>query len=100
MRDVVLGRLSVSRIYESDAVIPLATALPGITAGDLAQLKSWYWDTDLAEAPGASGMRISVHSFVLRIDDRNILIDTCCGNDKKRSLPPVNMQHYPYLENL
>jgi glyoxylase-like metal-dependent hydrolase (beta-lactamase superfamily II) len=45
-------------------------------------------------------MRISVHSFVLRADGRNILIDTCCGNDKKRSLAPVNMQHWPYLENL
>jgi glyoxylase-like metal-dependent hydrolase (beta-lactamase superfamily II) len=45
-------------------------------------------------------MRISVHSFVLRAGGRNILIDTCCGNDKKRSLPPVNMQHWPYLENL
>jgi len=100
MTDVALGRLSVSRIYESDAVIPLSQALPSITAGDLAQLKTWYWDASLAEAPGAAGMRISVHSFVLRVDGRNILIDTCCGNDKKRSLPPVNMQHYPYLENL
>jgi glyoxylase-like metal-dependent hydrolase (beta-lactamase superfamily II) len=41
-----------------------------------------------------------VHSFVLRVDGRNILIDTCCGNDKKRSLPPVSMQQWPYLENL
>lgn len=100
MKDVMLGRLSVSRIYEGDAVIPLAVALPGVTAEDLAQLKTWYWDPDLAESPGSAGMRISVHSFVLRVDGRNILIDTCCGNDKKRSLPPVNMQHWPYLENL
>jgi len=75
-------------------------ALPAITAADLAQLKSWYWDPDLAAAPAEAGMRISVHSFVLRVDGRNILIDTCCGNDKKRSLPPVSMQNWPYLENL
>jgi glyoxylase-like metal-dependent hydrolase (beta-lactamase superfamily II) len=100
MRDVILGRLSVSRIYESDAVIPLATALPGITSEDLAELKSWYWDADLAQDPRVAGMRISVHSFVLRVDGHNILIATCCGNDKKRSLPPVSLQHYPYLENL
>jgi glyoxylase-like metal-dependent hydrolase (beta-lactamase superfamily II) len=100
MKDVTLGRLSVARIYEGDAVIPLSVALPDITARDLAQLKSWYWDPDLADAPGAAGMRISVHSFVVRVDNRNILIDTCCGNDKRRSLPPVNMQHWPYLENL
>jgi len=100
MRPVTLGRLSVARIYEGDALIPLLVALPSITTGDLAQLKSWYWDPDLADSPGAAGMRISVHSFVLRIDGRHILIDTCCGNDKQRSLPPVNMQHWPYLENL
>jgi glyoxylase-like metal-dependent hydrolase (beta-lactamase superfamily II) len=100
VRDITLGRLSVSRVYEADAVVPLSVALPGITAQDLARLKSWYWDADLAAAPSEAGMRISVHSFVLRVDGRNILIDTCCGNDKKRSLPPVSMQNYPYLENL
>ena len=100
MKDVILGRLTVSRIYESDAVIPLAMALPAITTQDLAQLRSWYWDAHLTALPHTAGMRISVHSFVLRVDGRNILIDTCCGNDKKRSLPPVSMQHYPYLENL
>jgi glyoxylase-like metal-dependent hydrolase (beta-lactamase superfamily II) len=87
-------------VYEADAVIPLAQALPGVTAQDLAELKSWYWDADLADTPAEAHMRISVHSFVVRVDGRNILIDTCCGNDKKRSLPPVNMQHWPYLENL
>ena len=100
MRDVVLGRLNISRVYEADAVIPLSAALPSITGQDLAQLKSWYWDPDLADTPGEASMRISVHSFVLRVDGRNILIDTCCGNDKTRSLPPVSNQHYPYLENL
>jgi glyoxylase-like metal-dependent hydrolase (beta-lactamase superfamily II) len=97
---MVLGRLSVARVYECDAVIPLAMALPDVTAGDLARLRTWYWDADLADAPGQSGMRISVHSYVLRVDDRKILIDTCCGNDKQRTLPNVNNQQFPYLENL
>lgn len=100
MKDLTLGRLKVSQVYEGDAVIPLTTALPAITAEDLAHLKAWYWDAHLAAEPGEAGMRISVHSFILRVDGRTILIDTCCGNDKKRSLPPVNMQSWPYLENL
>jgi glyoxylase-like metal-dependent hydrolase (beta-lactamase superfamily II) len=100
VKDVTLGRLNIARVYEGDAVIPLSQALPGITAQDLAHLKTWYWDPYLADVPEQSGMRISVHSFVLRIDGRNILIDTCCGNDKQRSLPPVHMQQWPYLENL
>jgi glyoxylase-like metal-dependent hydrolase (beta-lactamase superfamily II) len=100
VKDVTLGRLSISRVYEGDAVVPLSVALPSVTAQDLAQLKGWYWDPHLAEVPSEAGMCISVHSFVIRVDGRNILIDTCCGNDKKRSLPPVNLQQWPYLENL
>ena len=100
MKDMELGRLSVSQVYECDAVIPLAQALPDITAQDLARLKGWYWDPDLADVPDQSNMRISVHSFILRVDDRNILIDTCCGNDKKRSIPAVDNQQFPYLANL
>ncbi len=79
MQDVTLGRLSVSRIYEGDAVIPLSVALPEITAQDLAQLRGWYWDPHLADTPTEARMQISVHSFVLRVDGRNILVDTCCG---------------------
>jgi glyoxylase-like metal-dependent hydrolase (beta-lactamase superfamily II) len=100
VKDISLGGLSVARVYEADAVIPLSQALPGVTAQDLAQLKNWYWDRDLADSPAQAGMRISVHSFVLQVDGRNILIDTCCGNHKKRSLAPVNMQSWPYLSNL
>jgi glyoxylase-like metal-dependent hydrolase (beta-lactamase superfamily II) len=100
MKDLTLGRLKVSQVYEGDAVIPLAVALPAITAEDLAHLEAWYWDPHLAASPSEAGMRISVHSFILRVDGRTILIDTCCGNHKKRSLPPVNMQSWPYLENL
>jgi glyoxylase-like metal-dependent hydrolase (beta-lactamase superfamily II) len=100
VKDVVLGRLSVARVYEGDAVIPLSVALPSVTAQDMARLKSWYWDPHLADTPAEAGVRISVHSFVVRVDGRNILIDTCCGNHKQRSLPPVSMQNWPYLENL
>ena len=100
MRELNLGRLSVSQVIEGDAVIPLAVALPDITQTDLARLKTWYWDPELADSPSEARMRISVHSYVLRVDDRNILIDTCCGNDKKRSLAAVSDLQSPYLDNL
>jgi glyoxylase-like metal-dependent hydrolase (beta-lactamase superfamily II) len=100
VRDLTLGRLSVSRVYEGEAVIPLSVALPSITVEDLGHLRSWYWDQDLAEIPDRAGMRISVHSYVLRVDGRNMLVDTCCGNDKQRSLASVSQLQSPYLENL
>ena len=100
MKDLTLGRLRVSRVYEGDAVIPLAVALPSITDQDLARLKNWYWDADLADTAAHAGMRISVHSYVLRADGRNMLVDTCCGNDKQRSLAAVSRLQTSYLENL
>ncbi|MGH8149072.1 MAG: MBL fold metallo-hydrolase [Steroidobacteraceae bacterium] len=100
MKDITLGRLRISRVYEGDGAIPLPVALPSITRQDLGRLKSWYWDQDLADDPAAATVRISVHSYVLRVDGRNILVDTCCGNNKKRSLAAVSDLHSPYLENL
>jgi len=100
MRDVRLGRLRIARVYEGDGVIPLPAALPGIDSQDLTRLKSWYWDNDLADDPSQANVRISVHSYVLQVDGRNILIDTCCGNGKQRSLAPVSHLQTPYLENL
>jgi glyoxylase-like metal-dependent hydrolase (beta-lactamase superfamily II) len=100
MRDLSLGRLNIARIYEGDGVIPLSVALPGIGTEDLRRLKSWYWDADLADAPADAHVRISVHSYVLRVDGRNILVDTCCGNGKRRSLAAVSNLDTPYLENL
>lgn len=100
MRAITLGRLSISRVYEGDAVIPLSVALPSVTEQDLSHLKRWYWDADLADTPARAGMRISVHSYVVRVDGRNMLIDTCCGNDKQRSLAAVSHLNSPYLDHL
>jgi glyoxylase-like metal-dependent hydrolase (beta-lactamase superfamily II) len=100
VKDITLGRLSIARVYEGDGVIPLSVALPSITAQDLSRLRNWYWDADLADEPAQANVRISVHSFVLRVDGRNILVDTCCGNDNQRSLPPVNQLQTAYIENL
>ncbi|MGH3026461.1 MAG: MBL fold metallo-hydrolase, partial [Gaiellaceae bacterium] len=55
---------------------------------------------DLTDAASKANVRISVHSYVLRVDGRNLLVDTCCGNDKQRSLEAVSHLKSPYLENL
>ncbi len=100
MRDVTLGRLSVSQVCEGDAVIPLSVALPAIHragSGSAQGLVLGSPPRRYAERRANAHQRAQLR---LRVDGRNILIDTCCGNDKKRSLPPVHMQQWPYLENL
>lgn len=52
----------------------------------------------------ASGkLMSSMHSWLLRVGDRIILIDTACGNDKVRSYPAFarfHMLQLPYLDRL
>jgi L-ascorbate metabolism protein UlaG (beta-lactamase superfamily) len=42
-----------------------------------------------------------VHSWLLQIGKRNILIDACCGNNKSRPTRPFwNMLNTPFLDRL
>jgi glyoxylase-like metal-dependent hydrolase (beta-lactamase superfamily II) len=43
----------------------------------------------------------SIHSWLVRMDNLTILIDSCCGNDKQRSWAPrFHQLKSPYLERL
>lgn len=95
-----LGRLSVRKVFEMESGLPLPMFFPDVTAADLARLARWYDDPDIASEPAASAMVLSMHSFVVTLDGRNVLIDTCNGNCKQRSLETVHMLQTPYLENL
>lgn len=70
------------------------------------------WDPAFAEQHGAwlspdhydpaSGMlKLSVHSWLLTVGGKRILIDTCVGNHKPRAARPLwNMMDTPYLARL
>jgi len=46
-------------------------------------------------------LRLSIHSWLLRAGDLNILIDTCVGNQKKRpSIAQWNQAEFSYLDGL
>lgn len=76
--------------------------LSGVTADDLARLKTWYCpdDGELTDDPQTSCMTFGVHSFVIEVDGQTILVDTCCGNHKDRLVPEVNQLNTDYLDNL
>jgi len=51
--------------------------------------------------PASGLIKLSVHSWLLQIGGKNILIDACCGNQKDRPLRPFwHMLQTPYLERL
>jgi glyoxylase-like metal-dependent hydrolase (beta-lactamase superfamily II) len=43
---------------------------------------------------------MSIHALVLESADRKIIVDTCLGNDKPRSIPNWHMRSGPFLNDL
>jgi glyoxylase-like metal-dependent hydrolase (beta-lactamase superfamily II) len=54
-----------------------------------------YFDPNLGLVVG------TIQSYLIRTGSFNILVDTCCGNEKQRpNEPPFHDLHTPYLERL
>jgi glyoxylase-like metal-dependent hydrolase (beta-lactamase superfamily II) len=101
MQPIELGRMRVHKVHEMDSPVPLLMQLPGTTVDDMKRLLGWYDQPDEVSAdPETSFMTFSVHSWVIELDGRTILIDTCCGNHKDRMLPEVHQLDTDYLGNL
>jgi len=95
-----LGRLSVHKVFELENGLPLPMFFPEVTAADMARLLQWCDDPDLAEDPAASKVTLSMHSFIVELDGKNVLVDTCNGNCKQRSMDAVHMLETAYLDNM
>jgi glyoxylase-like metal-dependent hydrolase (beta-lactamase superfamily II) len=101
MKPIELGRMRIHKVHEMDSPVPLESQLPGVTHDDMRRLLTWYDQPDEVTAdPATSLMTFSVHSWVIEIDGKVILIDSCDGNHKNRSLPAVHQLNTDYLGNL
>lgn len=102
MQPIELGRMRVHKVHEMDSPTPMLDQLPGVTAADLARLRTWYdpGDGEIAATPEQSKMTFGVHSWIIEVDGQVILIDTCDGNHKDRLIPEVNQLDTDYLGNL
>jgi glyoxylase-like metal-dependent hydrolase (beta-lactamase superfamily II) len=100
MRPVQLGQLTVKKVLEGDGALPFSVGLPDISTADFKALRKWYWSDELSEDPAEAMFKLSMHSYVLEVDGLKILIDTCNGNNKTRSMPLGHMLNEPYLERL
>ena len=101
MKPLQLGRMTVHKIYEMESPTPLLMQLPGVTREDLARLSRWYDQPDEITAdPETSLMTFAVHSWVIELDGLTIMVDTCDGNHKNRTIADVHQLDTRYLENL
>ncbi len=100
MTRFTIGQATVTRIEETYLAIYDARELfPEFTDAVCAEHLPW-----LAPAhydPASGRIKLSVHSWLLQIGKQNILIDSCCGNDRYRATRPWwSMLKTPYLDRL
>ena len=89
-----IGDVRITRLQELEAP-DIRFILPDASASNLAEV-SW-----LGPYVAENGLALaSIHALIVEIGDRRILVDTCVGNDKERSIPPWNRRQGPFLEDL
>jgi len=95
-----VGGTTVARVEETYGPTYRASELfPEWNEGILAAHAHWLAPNHYDAASGL--IKLSVHSWLLQIGKRKILIDSCCGNHKvKPGRPFWNMLDLPYLERL
>lgn len=89
-----VGAVQITRVQELEAP-GMRFIVPQATIENLAGIP---WLTPFLAANGdALG---SVHTLVLDVDDRRIIVDTCIGNDKERRIPTWHKRQGPFLSRL
>jgi len=100
MTEVKVGAATVTRIEESYAPIFDATKFfpdwrPNVVDEHRDWMVSGHYD------PTSGLLNMSVHSWLIKLDGRTILIDACVGNHKPRpSLPMWHLMKTRYLERM
>jgi glyoxylase-like metal-dependent hydrolase (beta-lactamase superfamily II) len=95
-----VGKATLTRIEETYlAVYPSRDIFPDLT--DALFKEHGHWLAPDHYDPETDKIKLSVHSWLLQLDGRKILIDGCCGNQKSRpERPHWNMLDTPWLDRL
>src|SRR5262245_29328121 len=79
-----IGGIEVAVIVDDDDFqLPLSTLLPAALEAERHRLEPEHVDID------RNRLRCAVQSFVLELDGRTIIVDTCIGEHKDRSAIPA-----------
>lgn len=95
-----VGDATITRIEETYGVTrSLADTFPEMTREQFAEHEDWLAPHHYDAALGL--IKLSVHSWLLQVGGKKILIDCCCGNHKsKPQRPQWHMLNVPFLEKL
>jgi hypothetical protein len=95
-----VGDAIVTRVEETNLPsYPLRDIFPEFTDAHMAEHKTWLAPHHYEAETGK--IKLSVHSWLLQVGGKKILIDSCCGNNKvKPGRPFWHMLNLPFLERL
>lgn len=97
-----LGDITLDRIIETETADPFFDPLeffPETTPDHWAPHRSWMQPTAMDPATGK--LVLAIQSFLVRTRHNTIVVDTCVGDDKPRSMPRWNMTSSGrWLQNL
>lgn len=99
MEHVDIGAISVHCVHETTgALLHAQKFFPALTDGMLSAAKQYLPPGNLS---ADDEVILSFHSYLVRTDRCNILVDACCGNDKARPhRPSFSNLNTNYLETL
>lgn len=91
-----LGEIRVTKVPEQDRIPGMKALLPDATPAALASIP--WLHPHFVSADGK--LLASIHAFVVETPERCLLVDTCVGNDKRRSYAGWDRMQGPFLERL
>jgi glyoxylase-like metal-dependent hydrolase (beta-lactamase superfamily II) len=92
-----VGKVKITRVVEQEnGGWPPDLIFAGLTAD---RVKSIAWLYPNYADPDGS-LRVSIHAYVIESQGRQIIVDTCVGNDKPRVIQQWDHLNLPFLERL
>lgn len=91
-----IGDVKVTRVVELELVGGTRTLLPQ-AAPDVVKQIGWLSPHFITPE---GKLILSIHALVVETPSRKLIVDTCIGNDKERSVPDWTNLQLPFLEDL
>jgi glyoxylase-like metal-dependent hydrolase (beta-lactamase superfamily II) len=95
----VVGDTTITKVVEGGGIVPNGgpeSALPDAFPQEVVEIP--WLIPDFANRDGHLAM--SVHSLLIEAGGRRIIIDTCVGNDKRRTIPYFDHLSTDFLESM
>lgn len=95
-----IGDATITRVEETNMpVYPMRQIFPDCSDEEIAKHKAWLAPHHYEAETGR--IKLAVHSWLLQVGGKKILIDCCCGNNKfKKDRPFWTNLNEPWLERL